>query len=49
MNEDQLKALSIHHALPDNWENMTYESFLVERRKLMAKVIKAGYDRILKF
>lgn len=49
MNEDQLKALSIHHALPDNWENMTYETFLAERRKLMAKVIKAGYDRILKF
>lgn len=34
------------HALPANWELLDYETFLVERQKLMAKVIKAGYERL---
>lgn len=31
------------HALPDGWENLPYSSFLIERRELMAKVIRDGY------
>ncbi len=29
------------HALPVDWENMNYEEFLQERRKLMASIIRA--------
>lgn len=31
------------HSLPDNWENMKYQDFLVARRELMAKIIRDGY------
>ena len=32
------------HALPKGWEHLDYFSLLSERRKLMAKVIRDGYD-----
>lgn len=35
------------HALPEGWENMAYDVFLTERRKLIAEVIKRGYDILL--
>ena len=35
-----------HHALPDGWHEMPYETFLSERRKLIAEVIKAGFEAI---
>ncbi len=35
-----------HHALPDGWEQMGYEQFLQERRKLMAQVIRRGFETI---
>lgn len=34
------------HALPDNWENMDYFEFLKQRRILMTKVIRKGYERL---
>lgn len=34
------------NALPMNFENMEYSDFLNERRKLMAKIIKNGYERL---
>jgi|LFRM01.1.fsa_nt_gb hypothetical protein len=34
------------HALPENWENMDYFDFLVERRILMAQVIRQAFDKI---
>ena len=34
------------HALPDGWEAMRYEDFLVKRRSLMAQIIKQGYESI---
>ena len=34
------------HALPENWENMAYESFLDARRKLMAGIIKRGFESL---
>lgn len=30
------------HALPLGWENMPYDAFLNERRKLMADIIRRG-------
>ncbi len=35
-----------HHALPDDWDRMEYEQFLQERRKLMAQVIRRGFETI---
>ncbi|MCS6926058.1 MAG: DUF262 domain-containing protein [Candidatus Binatia bacterium] len=34
------------HALPPNWEQMPYEVFLHERRRLMAAVIRRGYETL---
>lgn len=34
------------HALPENWEEMDYQSFLVERRKGIAKIIFDGFMRL---
>jgi hypothetical protein len=34
------------HALPDGWKTMRYEDFLVQRRSLMAQIIKQGYESI---
>ena len=34
------------HALPENWENMAYLSFLDARRKLMAGIIKRGFESL---
>ena len=31
------------HALPDGWETLVYSDFLVQRRELMARVIRDGY------
>ena len=51
---DQLAKIHINdkdgiyadHALPNGWEHMEYHEFLRRRRKLMAKVIKRGYERL---
>lgn len=34
------------HALPEGWELMGYDEFLEVRQKLIAKVIKAGFDHL---
>lgn len=34
------------HALPPQWEHMDYFDFLRERRKRIAQVVKAGFDRL---
>lgn len=34
------------HALPDKWHLMNYDKFLVERRKLMAAIIRKGFDSL---
>jgi hypothetical protein len=35
-----------HHALPDGWPNIDYDTFLDRRRSLIAEVIKAGFESI---
>ena len=32
------------HALPEGWEEMSYEAFLQERRERMAKVVEEAYQ-----
>ena len=34
------------HALPEDWEKMSYEDFLPKRRQLMAGIIKKGFESI---
>lgn len=34
------------HALPMNWEQMEYADFPDERRKLMAAIIREGFDTL---
>jgi predicted HTH transcriptional regulator len=36
------------HALPKQWETMSYEDFITNRRKLIAKVIRTGFERLSK-
>ena len=44
-NED-VSALYRWHALPEGWEEMDYRDFLVARRRLMAGVIRAGFEAL---
>ena len=34
------------HALPLNWQELDFNSFLIERRKLIAKVVSDAYSKI---
>ena len=34
------------HALPENWHQLTYTEFLAERRKLMAAIIRRGFESL---
>ena len=43
---DEKDGVYADHALLDGWEHMDYHDFLRERRVLMAKVIKRGYERL---
>jgi hypothetical protein len=45
---DEIHKMYYWHALPENWEIMKFDEFLVERRKLMAQVIKDAYTSISK-
>lgn len=44
---DELLDMHRWHALPVGWESMGYSAFLERRRELMAKVIRAGYERLI--
>jgi hypothetical protein len=43
-----MDKMSYWHALPVDWVSMTYDEFLIERRKLMSKLIKDGFNRLSK-
>jgi hypothetical protein len=44
--KDELNSMKEWHALPEGWENMVYNDFLNERRKLIAKIIRKGFESI---
>ena len=44
MTEEQIIAMEEENALPHGWENMQYDDFLIERRKLMAAKIKDAFE-----
>lgn len=48
MTEEEVIKMEEENALPHGWQNMSYEEFLKKRRILMAKIIKEGFDEIMK-
>lgn len=48
MSEEAICRMEEENALPHGWESMTYEDFLVQRRKLMAGKIKAAFEILKK-
>lgn len=46
MTKEEVEAMERLHALPFGWEDMGYLEFLSERRKLMASIIRNGYDKL---
>jgi len=45
--ENVLREMYEMHAIPENWETLPYEDFLRQRRKLMAALIRRGYEALL--
>jgi len=43
---DEWNKMLADHALPLNWERMEYSTFLDQRRKLMAAIIKRGFQSL---
>ncbi len=45
---DEAEWAKMHelHALPNGWEKMSYSDFLAERRRLMADVIRRGFETL---
>ena len=43
---EEWKRMQETHALPENWHLMTYDAFLLERRKLMAAIIRRGFESL---
>lgn len=46
LGEDEYKKTCRENALPDGFENMTFQDFLAQRRILMSKIIKKAYDKL---
>ena len=46
LNEEDKLQMYYWHGLFDNWEELTFDEFLIERRKRIAGVIKDAYSRI---
>ncbi len=46
LGEDGYNKTCAENALPENFETMEYPKFLTERRKLMADIIRQGYERL---
>jgi hypothetical protein len=44
--QDKLDKMYYWHALPKDWEDLTYHQFLDERRVLMAKVTRDGFKQL---
>ena len=47
LGKPQLAQMRFWHALPKGWQNMEYATFLDQRRRLMAQVIKTGFEALV--
>jgi hypothetical protein len=43
---EEWSKMQEHHALPENWHGISYDAFLIERRKLMAAIIRKGFESL---
>lgn len=48
LSEDDKQKMYYWHALPENWEQMKFHDFLIERRMRIAQVVKDAYSNISK-
>lgn len=48
VNKDEQKNAMKYNALPDDWYNLSYDEFLIKRRKMMSDVIREGYEKLNK-
>lgn len=46
VNPDRLTEQMRWHALPMGWETLEYGDFLDQRRKLIAKVVRSGFEKL---
>lgn len=46
VKSDRFETQVHHHALPRGWEQMDYNEFLEERRRLIAKIVKEGFETL---
>ncbi len=46
LQPEEQKNARFWHALPNDWERMDYWDFLEKRRKLMADVIRKGFEKL---
>jgi hypothetical protein len=47
VDPERLKRQQYWHALPVGWEQLQYDEFLEKRRKLIASVVRDGFERLL--
>lgn len=47
VNEGDWRRMCELHALPPDWEQMSYDAFLGERRRLMADIIRRGFEKLI--
>lgn len=45
-SDEDWSAMHRLHALPDGWQALAYDTFLVERRKLMAQIVRQGFEKL---
>jgi len=43
LKQGEKEQMYYWHALPENWQEMEYLDFLLERRKMIARVIRDAY------
>jgi hypothetical protein len=43
---EEWKKHRFMHALPEGWEKLSYSDFLITRRKLIAEVVRTGFEKI---
>ena len=46
LSEGEMDQMRLYHAMPQDWENLEYPEFLDKRRKLMAEIVRKGFERL---
>jgi hypothetical protein len=46
LSESERKAVAFWHALPEGWQDLPYQEFLVRRRRGIAAVIRKAFEQL---